>query len=338
MRLPQTIRPSTPIPSLVMKRFFSFVLPILLLSPLLKADILTVDNNGGSIAMYTSLATAIAAASPGDTLLIAGSPNHYGDHHLYKPLHFVGVGYFLTSNNIPGLSKNATNVHLRFKKDNSLGDSSGSSSTGTSGLIESVAGVTGIVIDKCQSPSWNWDFYGSTTVTRSYNQHAVQFRTSNSSISNSVIGNLQLHVSNLSATNCVVRGTLGAATGTNVTNTIFTITSGASLSSNPTYTFCLNIGASLLPAGNGNINGKLLPEVLTAIGSVNEDRYFQLNEGSAAAGTGLSGDDMGVFGGSNPYVLGGVPGIPRMTRFNGPETATGLSVVTIEVEAEAFAE
>jgi hypothetical protein len=288
--------------------------------------------------MYSNLGTAIAEASPGDTLLIAGSPFHYGDHWIYKELHFVGVGWFLATNGIPGISKDWTGVHLRFKKDNSLGDSSGSSATGTSGIIESVAGVTGIVVDKCQSPGWNWNFFGPVTITRSYNQHTMYLHATNSSISNSIIGRLHLNIANTSATNCVVRDYIAAVTSTSVTNTVFRVATGASWSNNPTYTFCLNIGASFLPEGNGNINGQLLPDVLRAVGDINRDQYYQLSESSVAKGVGLGGDDMGAFGGSDPYVLSGVPGLPRMTRFNAPLTATGLTAVTVEVEAEAFPE
>ena len=77
-----------------MKKLSLLIFPVLFLFPQLSADVLTVDNSPGSVAMYSSLFTAIAEASPGDTLLLAGSPNHYGDHHIYKKLHFVGVGYF----------------------------------------------------------------------------------------------------------------------------------------------------------------------------------------------------------------------------------------------------
>ena len=40
----------------------------------LPAAVLTVDNNSGSVAMYTSTTTAYNDAVDGDTILIAGSP------------------------------------------------------------------------------------------------------------------------------------------------------------------------------------------------------------------------------------------------------------------------
>jgi hypothetical protein len=46
------------------------------------------------------MAAAIAAASSGDTLLVAGSVTSYGTALLTKQLKIVGPGYFLTENSV----------------------------------------------------------------------------------------------------------------------------------------------------------------------------------------------------------------------------------------------
>jgi hypothetical protein len=46
------------------------------------------------------------------------------------------------------------------------------------------------------------------------------------------------------------------------------------------------------------------------------DAMYQLKEGSVAIGHGIDGGDCGVFGGDFPYVLSGLPSIPRFYEAN----------------------
>jgi hypothetical protein len=100
-----------------MKKLSLITLPFVILVSSLTAKVITVDNNAGSVAQYSNLGTAIAEADAGDTILIAGSPNAYGTFNVYKQLHFVGAGYFLAENSIPGLSSNVSTVSMTIKKD-----------------------------------------------------------------------------------------------------------------------------------------------------------------------------------------------------------------------------
>ncbi len=100
---------------------------------------------------------------------------------------------------------------------------------------------------------------------------------------------------------------------------------------------CLAIGGSFLPAGGGNINGVgQLADVFVAMGSVDTDAFWQLKPGSPALGKGLAGVDMGAFGGSTPYILGGVPARPRLTRLSAPAVADSASGLRFEVDAQSF--
>jgi len=53
----------------------------------------TVSNNTNSPGQYTNLQTAIDAAAPYDTILVAGSPSSYGNITIGKTLCLVGAGY-----------------------------------------------------------------------------------------------------------------------------------------------------------------------------------------------------------------------------------------------------
>ena len=81
---------------------------------LAQAKTITVDNKVGSVAMYAVVQTAVNLAVPGDTILIAGSPISYGHVDVRKQLHFVGPGYWLQENNIPGVTKEFAlmSIHL----------------------------------------------------------------------------------------------------------------------------------------------------------------------------------------------------------------------------------
>ena len=300
----------------------------------------TVDNNAGSVAQFNNLGTAIAAAAPGDIILIAGSPTNYGNHNIYKELHFVGVGTFLGQNGVPGLSNNISAAGFNFYNDNSLGNASGSSVVGVAaGPLQSLPGCNDILVDKCYNNGNNWRFQGSATITRCYTRNDIRIDAADSSISNTIAYTINMTATNQSLINCVVRRQISTVNNQFVRNCIFLEeVSGTSLDLAAEYTYCLKVGGSGLPDNGTNINGGLLSDVFTLVGRGDEDRYYELKEGSAATGKGLGGVDIGAFGGAKPYVLGMVPGRPRIARFDVPPTATGLAELTIEVQAQAFAE
>lgn len=74
-----------------------------------------------------------------------------------------------------------------------------------------------------------------------------------------------------------------------------------------------NIGNSM-QFGNedGNQSNVNINNVFVGVGST--DGRWQLKEGSPAIGTGVNGEDCGMFGGFRPYVLSGIPAIPSIYR------------------------
>jgi hypothetical protein len=55
----------------------------------------------------------------------------------------------------------------------------------------------------------------------------------------------------------------------------------------------------------------------------NDDRYMLLKNGSIASGAGENSVDCGMFGGSHPYKLSGIPAIPSFYKLDAPSTTTG---------------
>ena len=302
----------------------------------LQAAILTVDNNPGAVAQFNNFPAAYAAASNGDTILLAGSSTGYPGAIIYKRLNIVGPGYLLSENAVPGLSTNSARLTIELRKDVLLGDASGSVITGMDvGLATVGSGMTGIRFEKCTSSQSI--VTSSPCVFKGSNLSSVNFGSGSegSLISNCLLSSLLLNTTNLSATHCVVKSGFFAGPNTSISNSIFTVTPQSSLSTAGSITNCLSIAGAFLPAGGGNINGPVvIGNVFLNTGS--DDAKWQLAPGSPAIGTGTGGSNMGAFGGATPYVLSGVPGRPRLTRLVVPATATSSSGLQFEVDARAF--
>ena len=213
-----------------------------------------------------------------------------------------------------------------------------------------VAGVNNISSDKCYftggvgSASMN----GVVSIDRSYMAYC-HLLTSGSSIRNSVVvGSFEM-LNGTTASNCVVANapSFGSVAGSSISSSIFITPSSfaaASFAVNAkgSVTQSLAVGGvgiggnpTFLPLGNGNIS-TIAFTVQAFIQSQTTDKAYVLAAGSAAIGTGLNGVDMGIFGGVQPYVISGVPSIPRITRFQVPATATSASGLRIEMDAQSY--
>ncbi len=85
-----------------MKQFLHFAIStafVLSATICAQATTRTVSNNTNIPAQYTSLQTAIDDSATGDTLLIHGSPNTYGDLTILKSLVLIGPGFKPTGQN-----------------------------------------------------------------------------------------------------------------------------------------------------------------------------------------------------------------------------------------------
>jgi len=76
-----------------LRQKFAAIIVLLGSSIIANATTYTVDNKDGSGAIYTVIQDAINAASPGDTLIIAGSETDYAGFTLNKKLVIIGAGY-----------------------------------------------------------------------------------------------------------------------------------------------------------------------------------------------------------------------------------------------------
>jgi len=122
---------------------------LVMASSLPAANTLTVDNRPGAVAMHATFADAYAAASPGDTILMAGSATQYEVGVIAKRLHIRGPGWFKAELNLDEVNLAASRIsEIRFDAG-----SDGSTIAGvsieddlTGGLINT--GVTNVRFDQ----------------------------------------------------------------------------------------------------------------------------------------------------------------------------------------------
>ena len=290
----------------------------------LPADVLTIDNNPGTVAMYDNLTDAYDAAMDNDTLLFAPSATAYGSVTSYKPLTFLGPGYLPDVNGVPGLNNNVADVDIAFNQLAGTGDSSGSTARGISGQISVGSGVINITIDKCWNGNHTWTISDVATISRCYftsTGATLSLNTSNSSVTNCIVSNLALNIENTTATHCIITRSIGSVPSSSVSNTIFNFSGAGFFDDDGSFSFCMSIGGNYLPSGGNNINGQILADVFVPSGTF--DGQYQLKSGSTAEGTGSSGANMGIFGAATPYGLSLIPGntaadaVPRSGDGNG---------------------
>jgi len=83
----------------------------------------------------------------------------------------------------------------------------------------------------------------------------------------------------------------------------------------------------------GNQQNVLMSTVFNLTGST--DGQFQLKTGSPAIAAGLNGEDCGMFGGTTPYILSGLPSIPSIYFFVAPSSASGTEGLQVQIKAKS---
>ena len=91
--------------------------------------------------------------------------------------------------------------------------------------------------------------------------------------------------------------------------------------------------------GSNNITSinpdDLFENIDVSISAFSYQHDFHLKPGSAGVGAGTDGNDIGIYGGSMPFKVGGLPAFPHIRNINiGTETTNGILHVEIEATAQ----
>lgn len=286
-------------------------------------------NNTGASADFTNLEAAALSASVinGDTLHIEPSSVSYGDALIYKKLTLIGNGYFLAQNS--GL------------KENSLTSKIGILTIATEEVV-----ITGLDVYTIRINAGNLqvkrnlietiDLMNGTAISnvlliQNYIKNVITFserQISNLLISNNYIARgFQYSATNMSGTisnNIIITTQEVNISGFLVKNNII---SGSYIFSG-TNTYFNNICEhGHVPAGNGNQLNVNISTLYAGGGS--PDGQYMLSESSVARGAGYDGEDCGIFGGPDAYVLSGIPNVPSIQYLNVPASSEGNTLNVI---------
>ncbi len=334
-------------------------------------NVLVVDNSQGAGAQYTSLQTAINAASPGDIIYVQPSPDHYESITITKQLIIYGMGHNPELN----AGNYARVLSVTFDQDTS--NSTTSSNSKIAGLVIGTITVKtdNIIIENNKLDAVR------TSVTQANNciisgniienANGGKFQLEDAQnwiISNNIInhtltnGNSGTHIfSNINASiivkNNIIRSRQNGDSNGNITfflnanggqiyNNIFLFTgtgvinfapSNLNFQNNLTYSY--NSTLSNLPGTNNIDNTNPLLVSFSAgtyyMSSLSND--FHLQTGSPAIGAGNDGLDLGIYNGDFPFNMRGHPTmLPYLTSFTIYNTNINAgSSLNINVKANA---
>lgn len=289
------------------------------------ATVWRVNPTPGASAHFTTLQAAHNAVTTlsGDTLYLEGSTFGFGGLSMSKKLIVIGSGYFLTAN--PQTQYNTAESNI---------DS----------YVYCNAGSEGSKFIGCKFSAYVYLYTNNLTFERnmfdytSYNALSSQANVSNIQIINNYFNNYfaytsinfsQTH-SNILIANNYFNGyvTTGANFSGVFANNIFnypiTIYNSTLVNNIALHTVTLynciktyNIGNSTqFGTLNGNQQNVTATSLFVGLSGNSTDGQWQLKVGSPAIGAGESGVDCGIFGGSNPYKLSGMPPIPAIYDLN----------------------
>ncbi|MCF8298579.1 MAG: hypothetical protein K9J13_13610 [Saprospiraceae bacterium] len=309
-----------------------------------------VNNNTGADADFTTITSAVSGASSGDTLYVEGSSVSYGTFTLTKKLYLFGPGYFLTLN--PETQANPASAI--FETINLNGGSSGSLLTGLyinsrlyiddDNIIikRNFIGNNGILVN---DNNFNIMILQNYISCNSYYESSIEVETN---CSNVFIQNNFIHRGTAGYQNAlIIAGTSTAIISNNyirgnieIRNSNFTnniLSWGGIISSNSSYH--KNIGNSTqFPIDTANSVFNLQNIDMATVfeeTAASSDGKKILKAGSPAIGYGVGGVDCGIFGGSDPYVLSGIPAIPAIYFFTAPSSGSSSTGLPVNVKIKS---
>lgn len=312
-----------------------------------------VNNNPAIDADFTTFEAAVAGASAGDTLYMEGSNFTYGEVVLTKPLVIIGPGFFLTEND----STQVSNLEANFERITVDSTASGSRIYGCEFDDRVYINGSNVVFAR------NWvygasnygigiyvgeanDVVNCSIIQNFCNNIKGGYYSYDPVAHNTLIANNIVHGSiifNENATNVIFNNIVNLSVDVHnsiVKNNIRLSGGIPGFKVNEGNIFEYNLtNYPTPPPGTGNIGGIDPVDVFADFEETlgfSSDGKWQLKEGSPAIGAGENGIDCGVFGGTSPYVLSGLPAVPHIYEAIVPTSGSAASglPVTIKVKAQ----
>lgn len=286
---------------------------------------------------YADLQAAHNASAAGDTILLY--PGNW-TATFSKKIVLIGYGYYTDQNqNLQVITgTNYAYITLATGSDNCI-------FTGVDGMdlyVNTNATIAGTTVSRSKvNINLNNKTYNNWQITQSVfqNMNGYSFggTITNWLVSNCIIGSF--YPKDASSQSCLFTNNV-CMYAVDFGNANFVCQNNiflANRSSSAAATYQNNIAydAYPLPTGNGNQNlssGTMNNNVFVGYntqGSYTDDGRWVLKAGSPAIGTGVGGIDCGIYGGSNPYKLSGIPAIPAFYKLTAPSVNTSGNPYTI---------
>ena len=272
------------------------------------AKILRVSNVSGSSAPYATFDAAQEAAAEGDTIMFDASPNSYGNFEVIKRLVLIGPGYWLSTNGIVEVGEETAE----------LGD-----------VI--------VKVENCVFKGLTLDLTiraNKTVVNRCYLRGLALRNASNSIIhQNFIRSNVEGYGSSyeesyIQLTNNIIKGRIS-----DLTNSYIAYNTLTSFFSCDNCAIEYNIGPrnDTFPTNNGNNSTNNLVSdaynsFFNAIGTFTDQQFYNIYLEESLKNT------YGVFAGTSPYVISGVPSGPIITDLEMPTTVEVGSTPTVTIK------
>lgn len=333
-----------------MRKFLFFLAAVMLLGVTLNAqNIITVDNNAGSGAMYTNLQTAIDNALPGDIIHVSGSPINYGTISIGKQLTIIGAGInnpYGDETNVSTIYLNRTNIDLSASGSviKGLIATAGIYFTGNfDGGTTETQTINNVTIERCNAFLYFYSYsYANTTIRNCWIQ-AYNYVSGTNTVFENCIFNSGYFAS-INCTSLFIRNNIflnqvsnvfaGYGSGVVIENNIFYGAkpqglTGASYNNNLTYMCIDNVIPGTGNVGSGNIinqDPKFVNYPLAG-GPFLWTYDMHLKPTSPCIGAGTDGSDIGVYGGNYPVEpFGANPNIPQMMEITFPDNQSTAPV------------
>ncbi len=309
-----------------MKKLYALGLASFLCSLTSQANIWRVNNQSTSTTVFTNVQAAIDddRVSNGDTILIEGTSQDYPGFVIDKRLVIMGPGYFLNENpftSVEGIHAIIQgNAYFDAGSEGSLLQGVIFGNNLNSGYGPDIE-VDDVIIQGCnlQNGIDIWDDIKGLVLIQNYFLDDFTFPNSGYSIQGVVLRNNIINTDlkftttvNTPRTFAAVENNLflGSVQLTTSTyrNNIWLPLQQESISVNAGIKeYNVNVSVDMGAENNNSvITG--LTELYTGDGST--DGKWQIKADSDYKAAGKDGTDPGPFGGSNPYVLSGLPALP----------------------------
>lgn len=330
-------------------------------APVISAQtIRRVDNNPSNEADFTSIQAAHDAATQGDIVHVAGSGVKYSGFNVSKQLTIIGPGYFLSEN--PETQNRAAPAKVGAIEFNS-----GSENSIVMGLEVEASGtiiqintnsitVKRNKIGRSPSSGYHGISVGPSLtdilITQNYIQVGAHLAASPIGVLNDA-QNVIIHCNYIENTVTNWEAVIDGATTASleIINNIITASGARSIAVTNSI-----IQNNIVRAGGYSGSGNIIRNNLTdssqfdGLGSANQssvdmnsvftnsgstDGQWKIKSGSPALGTGVNGEDLGMFGGTDPYVLSGLPNVPAIFFLNAPSTGSAESGLPVQIKVKS---